>query len=206
MDAIKRIFATYCNDDVGGNAKSNVRTMSQTPESVTSDTSSSDPSGSPEVPVALEAASVPARASMLTIYIEEAHAVDEWAVPLPRRTGGHINFAKNIDDRLQAARDFIRDHNYPCDLVCDDMCADANLLFDAWPERLYIIENGVIVYKGGPGPFEYEPQEILQWLQRRFDDGDSSGPHQTEGEGVGSQATNGNGNDRVICKKSIKSN
>jgi hypothetical protein len=111
-----------------------------------------------------------ARASMLTVYIEEAHAVDEWAVPLPRRTGGHIKFARTIQDRIQAARDFVRDHSYPGDLVCDSMEGDMVRCFDAWPERLYIIEDGVVVYKGGIGPFLYEPKEVLQWLQRRFDE------------------------------------
>jgi hypothetical protein len=109
-----------------------------------------------------------ARASMLTVYIEEAHAVDEWAVPVPRRTGGHIKFAKDIGDRIKAAKDFVKDNSYPGRLVCDHMDGDVAQMFDAWPERLYIIENDVVVYKGGMGPFHYEPSEVLNWLDERF--------------------------------------
>ena len=32
--------------------------------------------------------------------------------------------------------------------------------YEAWPERLYIILNGVVKYKGGTGPFYYVPEEV----------------------------------------------
>jgi hypothetical protein len=51
----------------------------------------------------------------------------------------------------------------------DDMDNRANLLYGAWPERIYIIdESGRIVYRGGLGPFGYHPQEARAWLDRRF--------------------------------------
>ena len=29
-------------------------------------------------------------------------------------------------------------------------------------------EKGIIVYKGKPGPFGYHPEEVEDWLARRF--------------------------------------
>ncbi len=105
---------------------------------------------------------------MLTVYIEEAHAVDDWAVPLARRTGGHIHFANIIQDRLLAAKSFVADFQYPIPLVCDTMREEVSKCFAGWPERLYVIENSVVVYKGDQGPFGYKPRELEVWLQKRF--------------------------------------
>ena len=105
---------------------------------------------------------------MLTIYLEEAHAVDDWAVPLSRRTGGHIRLAKNINQRIAAAKSFIADNNYPGEVVCDCMSNNVGIAFDAWPERLFIVDEGILVYKGGKGPFDYKPEEVLAWLQNRW--------------------------------------
>lgn len=40
--------------------------------------------------------------------------------------------------------------------------------YDAWPERLYIIVDGVIVYKGGNGPFGYCLWEVQEWLAEKY--------------------------------------
>jgi len=45
----------------------------------------------------------------------------------------------------------------------------ANDAYAAWPERLYIIDaNGRITYKGGNGPFKYDPKEVRAWLAQKF--------------------------------------
>jgi type I thyroxine 5'-deiodinase len=45
----------------------------------------------------------------------------------------------------------------------------ANELYAGWPERLYIVdEKGTVVYKGKPGPYGYHPEEVAEWLARRF--------------------------------------
>ena len=46
----------------------------------------------------------------------------------------------------------------------------ANHDFAALPERLYIISEGKIAYQGGPGPFEYNVDEIALWLEAHADD------------------------------------
>ncbi len=113
-----------------------------------------------------------ADARMLTIYIEEAHAADEWILPeskVETEMNTSINVHTTIDDRIAAARLLQSKRNIPLlDLVCD--CMEGNIAdrYGAWPERLYIIVDGVVVYKGGIGPFDYKLWEVQEWLAERY--------------------------------------
>ena len=114
----------------------------------------------------------PAVARFLTIYIEEAHAYDEWWLPESPGAcvGGKAYIAnhRNLEDRLTAARKFVQDTRLTSDVVCDSFDDQVNDRFGAWPERLYIIQDGVVVYKGGMGPFDYKLAEVKDWLAERF--------------------------------------
>jgi hypothetical protein len=44
--------------------------------------------------------------------------------------------------------------------------AQANARYAAWPERLYVVVDGVVAYKGGPGPCGYVLDDVRTWLQR----------------------------------------
>ena len=108
-------------------------------------------------------------ANFLTIYIEEAHAKDDWSLPPGVNPGGeHITMHKTIGDRLAASRKFVDDFLYPVEMVCDNMMCEAMDRYEASPERLYVIERGIVVYKGGQGPFHYKPDEVRAWLVQRF--------------------------------------
>jgi len=115
---------------------------------------------------------VPAVARFLTIYIEEAHARDEWWLPESPEAfvGGKacIWNHKTVEERIATARKFQQDFNFPCELVCDSFDEDVNDKYGAWPERLYIIQDGVVVYQGGHGPFDYKLAEVKDWLTERF--------------------------------------
>lgn len=76
---------------------------------------------------------------------------------------------KNIGDRVAIANDFTKRFKYPVPFGIDKMSNVANDEYAAWPERLYIIdENGRISYKGGNGPFKYDPKEVRAWLAKRY--------------------------------------
>jgi len=107
------------------------------------------------------------RADFLIIYIKEAHAQDGWTF---KSIGDKINYAKTIQDRIAACQQFVDKYqphqNIP--VVIDELTDACRLGYDAWPERLYIIENGKIVYKGGRGPELYKIDEVGEWLRKRF--------------------------------------
>lgn len=49
--------------------------------------------------------------------------------------------------------------------------------YGAWPERLYIVHDGLIVYKGGKGPFDYHLGEVQAWLSERYGMRGTPAPH-----------------------------
>jgi hypothetical protein len=76
---------------------------------------------------------------------------------------------KNLEQRVAIANDFIKRYSYPVPFGIDDMSNAANDAYSAWPERLYIVdESGHIAYRGGMGPFNYNPAEARAWLAARY--------------------------------------
>jgi len=76
---------------------------------------------------------------------------------------------KNLEQRVFIANDFIKRYKYPVPFGIDEMNNAAEGAYSAWPERLYILdEGGHIVYKGGNGPFKYDPKEVRSWLAAHY--------------------------------------
>jgi Iodothyronine deiodinase len=76
---------------------------------------------------------------------------------------------KKIEDRVAIANDFTQRYKFPVPFGIDEMNNVANDAYAAWPERLYIVdEAGNITYKGGNGPFKYDPKEVRAWLAQRY--------------------------------------
>jgi hypothetical protein len=110
-------------------------------------------------------------ADFLTVYIREAHPTDEWRMKSNEKEKDNVCYAqpRNLSDRVAIANDFTKRFKYPVPFGIDDMSNAANDAYAAWPERLYIIdENGRVSYKGGNGPFKYDPKEVRAWLAKRY--------------------------------------
>jgi thyroxine 5-deiodinase len=105
---------------------------------------------------------------LLVIYIEEAHAVDEWWLPDARgaQEGGRacIKCHTSEPERVEAALAFQADLAPFAEVVCDSMANEVCERLDAWPERLFVVLEGVVVYQGGYGPFDYSLDELEAWL------------------------------------------
>ena len=110
-----------------------------------------------------------AHANFLTIYVREAHPTDEWQMKSNVKDDVCYAQPRNLSDRLAIANDFTRRFHYPLPFGVDAMDNAANDAYAAWPERLYIVdENGKIAYRGGVGPFHYDPAEVRSWLAARY--------------------------------------
>ncbi len=109
---------------------------------------------------------------MLSCYIEEAHAKDEWYFANSKVTTefkAEIAVHQSIEDRIAAAKFFKESTDARgLEVVCDSMVGHLVTRYGAWPERLYIIIDAVIVYQGGLGPFNYRLDEVRAWLEERF--------------------------------------
>jgi type I thyroxine 5'-deiodinase len=82
----------------------------------------------------------------------------------------HICFdqPKQIRERMEIALDYIQQTEYSLPLVLDNMDNSCAKAYAAWPERLYVLEQGRVAYKGDMGPDGYKPEELEQWLNNRF--------------------------------------
>ncbi len=76
-----------------------------------------------------------------------------------------INQPKAFEERHEAARILVDRLHYDLPLALDSMDNPAESAYAAWPERLYVIATGGrIVYRGGLGPFGFDPEEMEKAL------------------------------------------
>jgi len=109
------------------------------------------------------------RADFLTVYVREAHPTDEWQMKSNLKDDVCYAQPKTLEQRVAIANDFTRRFKFPLPFGIDDMSNAANDAYAAWPERLYVVdESGHIAYRGGMGPFHYNPAEVRDWLAARY--------------------------------------
>ena len=117
------------------------------------------------------------RTQFLTLYIKEAHPLDEWQMDSNVDEGVCYPQPPTTDQRVRIANDFVKRFHFEIPLVVDPIENPANQAYAGWPERFYILdEQGTIVYKGKPGPFGYHPEEVEAWLAKRFPDLSAAAP------------------------------
>ena len=82
-----------------------------------------------------------------------------------------ISFAQPATDadRCSAAGAFLQAADLPFPVVVDRVDDAVGRAFGAWPDRLYVLdEAGVVVYRGGVGPFGFKPAEVRDFLRDRI--------------------------------------
>jgi hypothetical protein len=72
---------------------------------------------------------------------------------------------KTFDERKALAKVLVERLKYRLPLAVDTIDNQADTLFAAWPERIYILgAGGRVVYKGDMGPFGYHPEDAEKAL------------------------------------------
>jgi hypothetical protein len=108
-------------------------------------------------------------ANFVIVYVKEAHPEDEWQMPDNEESGVVYSQPTTIEERRELARAFVDEMDVATETLLDDIDNTAMACYAAWPERLYVIDtNGRIVYKGGMGPFYFDPDEVDAVLQEQF--------------------------------------
>ena len=97
----------------------------------------------------------------VVIYVEEAHATDGWVVP-----GNPFDIATHRDmaDRVRAAQQltpFVK----CCPIYVDNFDNEACSAYGAFPDRLFVIVDGVVEYVGDEGPFGYSIPKLRKALE-----------------------------------------
>jgi hypothetical protein len=105
------------------------------------------------------------RASFYIVYIAEAHAVNEWRLTSNEQANIRLKQHDHFAERLAAADLCARELKLRLPTLVDGMDNAASTLFAAWPERIYIIDKGgTIYYRGGYGPYDFNPAEATEAL------------------------------------------
>ena len=104
----------------------------------------------------------------LNIYISEAHAKEEWALPNINGEKWNVSKPTTTEERLKLANDWVDDAKCISPYFVDPIDDAAGKAYAAAPERLYIIRNGKIAYKGGEGPFYYDLDEVIDFLNHNL--------------------------------------
>lgn len=71
----------------------------------------------------------------------------------------------NLAERLEVAKLCADRLGLTAPVLVDGMDNAVDQAYNAWPERLYVINPaGRVVYHGGKGPFEFKPDELAEFL------------------------------------------
>lgn len=94
---------------------------------------------------------------MVTVYIEEAHAIDEW--PMGDGAKGSefkaIVQPRSLSERAEAAKLLVTELGYEIPLVVDNMDNEVRIKYACWPLRFYVIDQNQVWYKAQPSGYRY---------------------------------------------------
>ncbi|XP_053104196.1 type I iodothyronine deiodinase isoform X4 [Hemicordylus capensis] len=108
----------------------------------------------------------PAPNTPVVDFGEETHHIldfmqDGWAF----KNNIAIKRHRNLHDRMQAAQLLLKEEPL-CPVVLDTMENLSSSKYAALPERLYVLQRGKVIYKGGVGPWNYCPEEVREVLEK----------------------------------------
>ncbi len=97
----------------------------------------------------------------LVVYIQEAHPADGWQLQINEDEGVLYAQPVSLDERVHVAEACALHLDLEISTVIDDMENSTDLAYSALPDRLYLIgTDGAIVYRSGPGPVGFKPDEL----------------------------------------------
>ena len=105
------------------------------------------------------------RVEFLAIYVREAHPIDGWRMESNDRVGVAVLQPKTNSERTEAAAQChgLLEMNMP--VLVDGIDDRVGRAYSGMPDRLYVIDrDGKVAYKGGRGPFWFNPSEMEQSL------------------------------------------
>jgi type I thyroxine 5'-deiodinase len=92
------------------------------------------------------------------VYVREAHAADEWAMAINVAEAIEHTQPTRLDERVEIAATCAVALPLTMTTLVDDMDDAVGAAYAALPERLWLIDaEGTVAYRGGPGPWEFDP-------------------------------------------------
>jgi prepilin-type processing-associated H-X9-DG protein len=105
------------------------------------------------------------RVRFVGIYVREAHPADGWSTRRNAKSGIEITQPVTFEERRAVAERCRTTLALPMPLLVDELDDRAGNGYSAMPDRLYLLDaDGRVVFKGGRGPFGFQPGELEQIL------------------------------------------
>lgn len=109
------------------------------------------------------------RVAFFTVYIQEAHPSDGWQVSSNVRDAVLVADPRDIGERTGIAGTCVAKLGLEIPAVVDGMDNAVDRAYEAWPDRLYLIDSdGRVAFKSGPGPFGFCVDEAEKALEVRL--------------------------------------
>ncbi len=102
----------------------------------------------------------------LMVYVREAHPIgDRAATATNQKAGILIRQPVTLDERSSVAERCCKSLHVEMPVVVDEIDNRVGRTYLAWPDRIYVVDrDGRVAYRGGPGPFAFNPYEMEQSL------------------------------------------
>ncbi len=101
------------------------------------------------------------RVTFFVVYIQEAHPIDGWQVPINEQEGVVYEQPKTAAQRQALAEACALRLKLSIQTLIDGMTNGVDRAYAALPDRLYLIDaDGRVAYRSGPGPMGFKPQEL----------------------------------------------
>src|SRR5271154_1192220 len=105
------------------------------------------------------------RVTFLGIYVREAHPTDGWPLPSNEKAGIALSQPTDPGERFAVAKKCCTLLRMTIPLLVDELDDRVGRWYSGMPDRLYLIDrDGRVAYKGGRGPFGFNPGELEQSL------------------------------------------
>lgn len=100
------------------------------------------------------------KVNFLGVYIQEAHAQNEWPISSSRANGGRgvvsIDQPTSNKERCEVAQQFQGDFSFTIPLVVDPVENPFDKAYAPWPLRFYVLHNGHVTYVAQPSAGRFD--------------------------------------------------
>lgn len=102
--------------------------------------------------------------TFIGVYIQEAHAIDEWPISeAPREFRQH----QSLDERIDACNQFQQDFQpwlEGIEFYVDTITNDFQSAYASWPFRFWVITQSEVIFKPMPKNASYDLSELEDCL------------------------------------------
>lgn len=103
------------------------------------------------------------------VYIREAHPEDGWVIDVNRDQDIRVVDPTSDGEREEVAAACALRLAIRMPVVVDKLDDSLASAYGALPDRLYLVgRGGHIAFQGGPGPFEFKPEDLEAAIEREL--------------------------------------